>query len=165
MKKLSESVWGSIRKKSLGQEVRLEDKLTPVDLGNHCNFYFANKDLDGEFTFDEMKSLNLPSGWRLPTSREFENAVYEDIWVDETLQDNIEVIDDIPNSITFKGIEEVKFDLGGNDSVYYWCDDSVNNGWSSVELGWCPRNSADYYVIGGNHNRPERKRIRLVKDK
>jgi hypothetical protein len=169
MKKLSqlkESHWSEMNRRSQGIVVRKEDQIQPVDLGNHCDFYFANDDFSymgkNEFTSDEIKSLSFPNGWRLPTSEEFENAVYKDIWMDETLQDNIKIIDDIPNSITFKGLEEVRFELNGKDSVCYWCDDS-GHGWPYVEVGWCPRNSADYVVIGGNYNRNGR--IRLVKDK
>jgi hypothetical protein len=141
--------------------------MNPVDLGSYAPVYFADIDLEvngeNEFIFDEIKSLSFPSGWRLPTSTEFESAVYEDIDIDETTHKNLTIIDNIPNSITFKGVEELYFDLNGHNSVYYWCDDSSNGTWPSVEVGWCPRNSADYVVIGGEHK--GKGRIRLVKDK
>ena len=38
MKKLSESVWGDIRKKSLGQEIRLEDDINQLSLDEFCEY-------------------------------------------------------------------------------------------------------------------------------
>ena len=92
MKKLSESVWGDLRKKSLGQEERIEDKignlkdLSPVDMGESSGVLWADTDLilnDGtyKFTYEEAEILQkkiseLPnkslSEWRLPTHDETE---------------------------------------------------------------------------------------------
>ena len=38
MRKLSESVWGDLRKKSLGQEERIEDSINDMNLGQFCNY-------------------------------------------------------------------------------------------------------------------------------
>ena len=78
MKKLSqitESVWGDIRKRGLGDEIKKEDevsnikKLKPIDMGG--SVLWADDDIfyDGEclFTFDEAFELVKNSGWRLPT--------------------------------------------------------------------------------------------------
>ena len=77
MKKLSESIWGDFRKKSLGQEERLEDKtniqdLMPVDLGG--SILWADRDLEQQgkdkFTYKEVQELILKTEWRLPTAEE-----------------------------------------------------------------------------------------------
>lgn len=90
MKKLSESVWGSIRKKSLGQEERGEnkfrfniDEMKEIDLDESIPFLWADIDLEanGETTFDrETLDMMLPkiekTGWRLPNGPlELENFI------------------------------------------------------------------------------------------
>ena len=119
-----------------------------------------------EFTYDEMKSLTFTSGWRLPKSSDFEDAVYRDINdLNLRIHKNVKVIDKIPDCLIIRSKQtgdEACFELNGHESVYYWCDD--NRSWPSVELGWCPRNTDDYYVIGGG-GKGGSFRIRLVKDK
>ena len=65
MRKLSESVWGDIRKKSLGIEDRIEGstnikEMKPVDLGG--SVLWADRDLaqggKETFTYDEVKTHN-----------------------------------------------------------------------------------------------------------
>ena len=77
MRKLSESVWGDIRKKSLGQEERLENStnirfMKPVDLGG--SILWADRDLEQQgkdvFTYKEVEELLSRTEWRLPTSEE-----------------------------------------------------------------------------------------------
>ena len=79
MKKLSESVWSDIHKRSNGDQLRKEDELTnirylkPLDMGG--SVLWADNDLelkDGEtyFTFDEVFELINNSDWRLPTLEE-----------------------------------------------------------------------------------------------
>ena len=168
---LKESIWSDIQDRSSGDVVRKEDELKPLDLGDHCNFYFADEDFKvngkDDFTYDEMKSLKFPNGWRLPKSSEFENTVYNDIDTNTKPHKNIKIIDRIPDRLIIKSKqtgEEVCFELNGNNRVYYWCDDIEKMNWPSVELGWCPGNTDDYYVIGGGR-RDVSGRIRLVKDK
>lgn len=75
MKKLSESVWGSIRKKSLGQEERQENAFNPdfIDFGDDTTVYWTKKNIEingnNRFLFDEVKDYNN-NGWRLPTFEE-----------------------------------------------------------------------------------------------
>ena len=38
MRKLSESVWGDLRKKSIGQEERIEDSINDMNLGQFCDY-------------------------------------------------------------------------------------------------------------------------------
>ena len=79
MRKLSESVWGDIRKKSLGQEERREDdfgnikELKPVNIGGQV--LWADKDFelkDGTYLFDIgfAKEFGVVNGWRIPTLEE-----------------------------------------------------------------------------------------------
>ena len=84
MRKLSESVWGDIRKKSLGQEYRGEDtfkfnidEMKAVDLDESIPFLWADIDLvaNGDTTFNrETLDRMLPqiekTGWRLPNGPE-----------------------------------------------------------------------------------------------
>lgn len=75
MKKLSESIWGDIRKKSLGQEERQENAFNPdyIDFGDDTTVYWTKKTIDingnNRFLFDEIKDYNN-NGWRLPTFEE-----------------------------------------------------------------------------------------------
>ena len=76
MKKLSESIWGDIRKKSLGTEERLERKsnvkdMVPVDLGLSVLWADRNLEINGnnKFLIDEIKDYE-PDGWRRPTREE-----------------------------------------------------------------------------------------------
>ena len=45
MRKLSESVWGDIRKKSLGQEDRLEDDYKNLDMKGFCDYICSHYEL------------------------------------------------------------------------------------------------------------------------
>ena len=56
MKKLSESVWGSIRKKSLGQETRLEDNVNDLDLKGFTQYL---KDKYPETATTQTKSSQI----------------------------------------------------------------------------------------------------------
>ena len=169
---IGESLFGSMSDKGRGETIKKEDKLQEIDFGDHCNFYFADRDFKvgdkDEFTYDEMKSLKFPDGWRLPKSFEFENSIYNDIYdLKLRIHKNIKVIDRIPDYLTIKSKQtgdEICFELNGNDRIFYWCDDTNPHGYPSVEVGWCPRNAGDYYVIGANNKRRTSK-IRLVKDK
>ena len=76
-KKVNESVWGDIRKKSLGQEERIEEgtnikSMQPVDIG--FSVLWADRDLEQQgkdiFTVAEVKELIADSEWRLPTEKE-----------------------------------------------------------------------------------------------
>lgn len=78
MKKLSnieESVWGDIRRRGNGTDVKNEDKFNPeyIDFGENTSVYWAvdNLNIDGQtiFKFDEVKDYNN-NGWRLPTVEE-----------------------------------------------------------------------------------------------
>lgn len=79
MKKLSESIWGDIRKKSLGKEEREENEIgnikymSPVDVDG--DVLWANKDFelaDGTcfFDYEFAKNFGEVKGWRLPTLEE-----------------------------------------------------------------------------------------------
>lgn len=172
MKKLSkidESAWGDMMRRGSGENIRTEDQLQSIDLGNHCNVYFADKDFTvgdkSEFTLDEKKSLTFPSGWRLPTISDFEDTIYQDInEYNDKPHKNIKIIDNLPEYIIIKNKkfnEELYFEMNGKMRVIYWCCDNDTAG---VEFGYCPRSTGDYVVYGGYY--PNAKgRIRLVKDK
>lgn len=78
-KKVNESVWSDIHKRSNGDQIRKEDEfsnlkyLKPLDMGG--SVLWANNDIelkdgDSYFTFDEAFELVKNSGWRLPTLEE-----------------------------------------------------------------------------------------------
>lgn len=84
MKKLSESVWGDIRQKSLGKESRAENQIkgnvndmVPVDMG--VSVLWADRDLEvnGEYEFniDYIKDY-APNGWRRPTREEADELLH-----------------------------------------------------------------------------------------
>ena len=67
MKRLSESVWGNIRKKSLGQEVRKEDDIEHLDRDGLYDYIFSIYELVNEYpkalkseTTPENKYISLP---------------------------------------------------------------------------------------------------------
>ena len=78
---VGESVWGSIRKKSLGQEERLEDS-TRIDFGPNTTVYWAQDalEIDGEnqFFFEDVENYNH-NGWRLPTVQEVKQVDFSHI--------------------------------------------------------------------------------------
>ena len=78
-KNVSESVWGDIRRRGNGTDVKREDELTnikdiqPVDMG--VTVLWADKDLewkDGNCYFDYNEASNIikNSKWRIPTKQE-----------------------------------------------------------------------------------------------
>lgn len=89
MKRLSESVWGDIRKRAEGNTGRKEDvinsnvkEMTPVDVG--CSVLWADRDLeiDGEskFIIDDIKDYE-PDGWRRPTRKEADELLTQANWL------------------------------------------------------------------------------------
>ena len=80
MKKLSnisESVWGDIRRRGLGDDIKEEDAFNPeyIDFGENTTVVWAKEALEingeVEFYFKEVKDYNN-NGWRLPTKEEVE---------------------------------------------------------------------------------------------
>jgi hypothetical protein len=75
MKKLSESLWTDIQRRSAGDTVREEDKFNPeyFDFGKDTTVYWASESLEingrEDFHFNEIKNYN-ENGWRLPTIEE-----------------------------------------------------------------------------------------------
>lgn len=91
MKKLSESIWGDIRRRGNGSDEKKEDAFSPdyIDFGEKTTVYWATESLeiDGkvEFQFNEVKNYNN-NGWRLPTIEEcgqvdWEKAKNNIIWL------------------------------------------------------------------------------------
>ena len=79
MKKLSESVWGDVRRRAEGHTERREDDMTnirdivPLDMG--CSVLWADRDLEWKngscyFNFDEATELVKKSEWRIPSKDE-----------------------------------------------------------------------------------------------
>ena len=79
MRKLSESVWTDIQKRSNGDRIRKENDHTnimdiiPLDMD--CSVLWADRDLewkDGScyFNFDEVSEIVEKSKWRIPTKNE-----------------------------------------------------------------------------------------------
>ena len=147
MRKLSESVWGDLRKKSIGQEERNEDKLMtnikeiePVDLGSDVPVYFADRDLEVngeiEFTWDEVLGFILQiekTGWELPTGPKgmqylfycgnqpprFNDEDYKKIWI--PFQGGI--LTSRENNV------ELHFPSNNKYGIDYWCaDDDYKKG-------------------------------------
>lgn len=80
MKRLSESIWGDIRKRADGIDQRKEDKgniddIKPIDAGGSVLWADRDFEIGGEYLFS-MKEveefLKNAKGWRLPTKKEAE---------------------------------------------------------------------------------------------
>lgn len=104
MKKLSESVWGDLRKKSLGQEERTEDYINDMNLDQ---FY--------DYLQDTYRCINSPSDIRInmfDNTRTICMCLYEDevgyyryIYYDGY---GIDTQDDVPSTIgCLKEMEEI----------------------------------------------------------
>ena len=171
---LNETYWSNMNRRAQGTLNRKEDtvitnikEIKPIDLGNHCLVYFADKDFICNsyrtFSADEKKSLQFPDGWRIPKEEELTNAIYKAIWFGNQPNRNVIIETNFPESVTIKGKktgEELTFDLMGNNRVDYWCADRENSG---VEIGYVPLSDGDYVIYGKCMK--TQARIRLVKDK
>ena len=177
MRKLSESVWGDLRKKSLGQEDRIEDKignlkdLSPVDMGG--SVLWADLDLEYDnkfhFKFSEVLELIKNSGWRLPTLAEvaeLDKLQYhhdsESFWFTNNFE-----------SLYFKKRGMYHYTAGwlDRDRYYYaWTSDMYNNHqvhdftMDNESMTHSPLNSRDSMKMVVQ-NTEDKLSVRLVKDK
>ena len=89
MKKLSESVWTDMQKRSTGDSVRMEDTIrtnikdiSPVDIG--VSVLWADKDLEingDTFVYiDQVKGFEK-DGWRLPSQKEADELLTAAEWI------------------------------------------------------------------------------------
>ena len=78
MKKLSninETIWSDMEDRSIGDQVRAEDKFNPdyIDFGDNTTVYWMTENLiidnASRFLFDDIRNYNN-NGWRLPTVEE-----------------------------------------------------------------------------------------------
>ena len=169
---LKESLWADVQSQAAGDAIKKEDELgniaelKPIDLGDHCDVYFADNDLiigdEYEFTLDDKNNMKFTHRWRLPEESELINAIYNDVWKNNRLHKNVTVDHEHTVYLTIKGKntgEELTFDLDGESRLHYWCN-GKNNG---VEVGYVPLSQDDYVIYGTGVRNPGR--IRLVKDK
>lgn len=116
MKRLSESVWNSIRQKSLGKESREEFAFHPdyIDFGPHTTVYWAIDNLvidgEGKLAFQDVKDYNK-DGWRLPTLEEVKQLDWENIrhkWYEGRLH------------IKFPDGNEFRIKTSSNNGCHIW---------------------------------------------
>ena len=112
-KVMEESVWGDLRKKSLGQEKRLEipgnvNELVPIDIG--CSVLWADRDIvmDGEtkIPFNEVSQFEI-DGWRRPTRKEAKELFTNPHW--KSNYDDKEVGENYTIDISHNGKDYVSF--------------------------------------------------------
>ena len=128
---LNESVWGDIRKKSLGQEEREENSTNikyfePVDLGG--SVLWADRDLelqDGTVHFTYEDVANIKKGeWRLPTQKEADEIFSKKNLKRKSNGDYV-----IMKKLIFKprgyvaGISDTNYDVG---KYYAWTSTKTN---------------------------------------
>ena len=165
---LKESLWADVQSQASGDVVKKEDDFKSIDLGDHCNVYFADKDFICDdwdvFSASEIKKLKFPQGWRLPKEEELTGAIYKNINRNDRLQKNVAVHLFYNDSLTIEGKhtgEELVFNLNGYERQYYWCEGENN----AVEIGSVPVGAGDEYFMYGVSQLSIPGRIRLVKDK
>ena len=170
MRKLSESVWGDLRKKSLGQEVRIEEMgnvndLKPVDLG--LSVLWADKDyeLNGEteFYIDDIKDI-APAGWRRPTREEADELLSDAKWNrDEDLSSNKPFKSIITISHNGKNISFSRKNLGEKWEYWELEKGDMEEYWNMFHF-YCDGHFFPHsaYSIG---NLKEKHRIRFVREK
>ena len=73
MRKLSESVWGSIRKKSLGQETRIEDDIDRLSYDDFVKYIKCAYECNNNYDIRTTPSFSSPSLMLI------EIPIYEDI--------------------------------------------------------------------------------------
>lgn len=119
MKKLSESVWMDIHKRSTGEGERQEDAFHPdyIDFGPDTTVYWAvdNLEIDGEgkLSFEDVKDYNN-NGWRLPTLEEVNQVNWNDIrtpWYDHCTH------------LLFPDGNELKLKRESNNGFHMWASD------------------------------------------
>ena len=119
MKKLSESVWMDIHKRSTGEGERQEDAFHPdyIDFGPDTTVYWAvnNLEIDGEgkLSFEDVKDYNN-NGWRLPTLEEVNQVNWDNIrtpWYDHCTH------------LLFPDGNELKLKRESNNGFHMWASD------------------------------------------
>ena len=154
MKKLSESVWGDIRRRGNGSVEKQEDAFNPeyIDFGDNTTVYWAVENLQIEnkvkFTFDEVKDYNN-NGWRLPTYKEVEQID----WTGTRIKHNIGY-----KSINFNDGNRLKIVTNGEGGSRFWTKDSNEK---------YPTGATGYDAEGNeyNFNKSNTLFVFLVKDK
>ena len=152
-RKTTESVWGDIRKRGLGDEVKEEDILTnlkelvPVDMGT--TVLWADKDLEYKnendasyFTYEEVEDIVKKSEWRIPTKDEYIELFKYTKKIKNT--DNVFItegdFDDKPQLIFNKKGYMYGGDFNTINYISHYC------AWTST-----PHEPEGYYMVDINH--------------
>lgn len=190
MKKLSESVWSDIHKRSNGEQLRKEDtykfnidELKEIDLGPQVPFYWADIDLkangDTEFnrdTVDEMLPQIKKTGWRLPYGPfELKSFIKSIIRYDcFTTEFKSYFYGIIRNEDTGASL---KFDISNEFGESYWAEDDYRKTYPNERVASNTERSfyvgEEYFegnkkmclISTNNRERHQKAKIRLVKDK
>lgn len=161
MRKLSESVWGDLRKKSLGQVDRQEDAFNPdfIDFGDDTTVYWSKNGLviddKSKFHFDEVENYNN-NGWRLPTIDEIKQIDWENktlTWKDNLLHIKLSGGEFILNS-------------SGMNNINMWAQQPHNNfPGSAYAYGYNFNNGDRSFSIKMFNRKHSNLLVLLVKDK
>ena len=76
-KRTDESVWGDLRKKSLGQEVRMEDDVNFMDASEFANYINNNYKLEKNLVIKENKTRYLIPIFKSPTGNGLNYYLYD----------------------------------------------------------------------------------------
>jgi len=175
MKRLSESVWSDIHKRSNGEQIRKEDITTnirdlfPVDMGVTVlwadrDLEYKNEDDPSYFTYKEVENIIKNSKWRFPTKEETSELFKYTRIMKNT--DEVCILegdfDGGPQLIFYKN----GYKLGDSDHLYkdycYCC-------WTSTEYKTSPETYYMFNVYQHQSHIPMHKEnrvpVRLVKDK
>lgn len=180
MRKLSESVWGDIRQKSLGKEDRKEAQvgnsgsLKPVDLGG--SVFWADRDIEVDnrilFTFDEtMEIIRNINGWRLPTRKEASELEGHNMYYDPSYVylDDDRKISFPKDGVGYTNQQGKPYTLDIGRSFYGWTSSSFRGAQMHVyiidndQISFSPDNPTQFNAIV--QDKKSKCRIRLVRDK
>lgn len=138
MKRLSESVWSDIHRRSNGDQIRKENDITnirdikPVDMG--VTVLWADRDLEWKdggcyFNYNEASDIIKNSKWRIPTKQESYELFQYTTMIKNTDEVCIQEgkFDDKPQLI----FDKKGFQYGDNDKVFH---KSIYAMWTSTEI-------------------------------
>ena len=174
MKKLSESVWGDVRRRAEGITDRKENQIRgnikdikPVDIG--CSVLWADRDfeIDGEteFLIDDVNDYE-PLGWRRPTRKEANELMTDAHW--DTDQGTLKGFN--PNytvTITHNDSDKLVFNCVIGKYSEYWIRENTEPAgyWSTFDFRAENQGAFFPHSVHSMAKLTEKCRVRFVRDK
>ena len=134
-KKMNESVWGDIRKKSLGQEDRIQDDVNNLDINGLCEYIKDN------YEFITNESWPVYAGTKMNTNIQYLHVLL--------FYDNERTLPNVPAYIYFNPVD-IQFmpaNMPGRDVIKYFHDDKLLDALkSSFDLVEDEKDGRNYHI-------------------